>query len=105
MKHATISMFRNHLSRYLRAVRHGETVEILDRDLPIARVIAVTPPKSGADKDDEEAWLVRMEKKGILRRGSGKPFPDSFFENFPPKGEPLPPSAVEALLEERRSGW
>ena len=105
MKHATISMVRNHLSHYLRAVRRGETVEILDRDVPIARVVPIAPPKPGAPKADEEAWLSRMEKKGILKRGTGKPLPDSFFENFPPKGEPLPSSAVEAVLDERRSGW
>ena len=37
MKTATISEVKNRLSAYLRAVRAGETVLILDRDQPVAR--------------------------------------------------------------------
>lgn len=102
MKHATISRVRNHLSRYLREVRRGETVEILDRDVPVARIVPVAPPKAGAPKEDEEAWLRHLEREGVIRRGTGR-IPPSFFQGFPPEG-PLPPSAVEALLEERRKG-
>ena len=35
---ATISDLRNRLSDYLRKVRAGETVLVLDRDRPIARI-------------------------------------------------------------------
>ena len=103
MKHATISNFRNHLSRYLRAVRRGETLEILDRDVPIARVVPIAPPKPGAPKEDENAWLDHLERQGVIKRGSGKPV-QAILDGFP-EGEPLPSSAVETLLDERRKGW
>lgn len=102
MKHANIAKLRNHLSRYLKDVQHGETVEILDRDVPVARLVPILPPGPGTTKDEEEAWLSRLERKGVIRRGTGKPVPE-ILEGFP-KDEPLPPSAVEALLEERRKG-
>lgn len=102
MKHATVSKFRNNLSRYLREVRRGETIEILDRDVPVARLVAIPLPGPGAPKEDEEAWLKRLERQGIIQRGDGKPVPE-ILKGFP-KDEPMYPSVVEALLEERRSG-
>ena len=102
MKSATIAKFRNNLSRYLHDVRRGETVEILDRDVPVARVVGIAPPGPDATPAEEEARLQRLERKGIIKRGTGK-VPPGFFDGFPPEG-PFPPSAVEALLDERRKG-
>jgi prevent-host-death family protein len=101
MKHATIAKFRNHLSRYLREVQRGETIEILDREVPVARLVAIPPPKPGGPKEDEEAWLTRLERKGIIKRGDGKAVPE-ILQGFPPGTPPL--GAVDALLEERRKG-
>lgn len=38
MKRVMISELKAHLSAYLDAVRHGETVEVCDRRTPIARL-------------------------------------------------------------------
>ena len=101
MKSATIAKFRNHLSRYLREVSRGETIEILDRDVPVARLVAIPPPGPGAPKEDEEAWLKRLERQGIIRRGDGKPLP-GILKGFPPGSTPA--GVVDALLDERRTG-
>ena len=39
MLRVTISEMRNRLGHYLRLVKGGEEIEILNRDTPIARVI------------------------------------------------------------------
>ncbi len=101
MKSANIAMIRNRLSHYLRLVRKGETVQILDRDLPIARIVPIPPPGPNASPDDEEARLQRLERAGVIRRGTGEPVAE-ILKGFPPG---TPPSGVlDALLEERRTG-
>ena len=39
MKTSNISYFKAHLSQELRAVRNGQRIIILDRDIPVAEVI------------------------------------------------------------------
>ena len=39
MKHAKISELKAHLSEYLARVRRGGTVVVLDRTIPIARIV------------------------------------------------------------------
>jgi prevent-host-death family protein len=39
MKHAKISELKAHLSEYLAKVRRGGTVVVLDRTIPIARIV------------------------------------------------------------------
>jgi len=101
MKKAGIAELRNHLSRYLDHVRAGGTVTICDRDMPVARIVPVehTRPRT---KADDEARLARLERKGIIRRGKGN-MADWLKHHKPVK---IPGgSLLEALLEERESGW
>ena len=39
MKHVRIADLKSHLSEYLRAVRRGETISVLDRDTPVAQIV------------------------------------------------------------------
>lgn len=39
MKTTNISQFKAHISRELRAVRAGEHIVIMDRDIPVAEVV------------------------------------------------------------------
>ena len=39
MKQVRIAELKSHLSEYLRAVRHGETISILYRETPVAQLI------------------------------------------------------------------
>lgn len=94
MEKATISELKNQLSAYLAKVKAGASVLILDRDKPIACLERVDPARYGDER------LVRLERAGIIRRGSG---------NVPgkPRRRVLPKpkhSLVQALLDEREEG-
>jgi len=46
-KRVKISELKNNLSKYLRHVRRGHTVEVLDRDTPVARIVPFEEHPSG----------------------------------------------------------
>jgi antitoxin (DNA-binding transcriptional repressor) of toxin-antitoxin stability system len=94
VKEAKISEVKNQLSRYLALVRRGEVVRILDRDVPIAQIVPIGRPE---DAPGEDA-LAHLERKGLLRRGTGR-IPRELLAKDPP-GRPA--GVLEALLEERR---
>jgi prevent-host-death family protein len=83
MRQARIAELKARLSEYLRAVRRGETVTVLDRDTPVAQIVPIR---------DRPALRVRKPAAGAT----------------PPKGVRLPRPAklnvdiVELLLEERQ---
>jgi len=99
MIRATISEVKNGMSAYLRRVKSGESVLVMERRTPIARIVPVgLDAEVGKERDrvDQEAKLVRLEQAGIVvRRGSGSPL------EVP--GQPLRSGAgvLEALLDER----
>jgi prevent-host-death family protein len=82
MKQARIAELKSRLSEYLRAVRRGQSVTILDRDTPIAKIIPV-------------------QQVGLHVRKPANDAPR-------PNRVPLPPPAnleldvLELLLEERQ---
>ena len=39
MKQVRIADLKSHLSEYLRAVRRGETIAVLDRETPVAQIV------------------------------------------------------------------
>jgi prevent-host-death family protein len=41
MKSVRIAELKSRLSEYLRAVRNGETIAVLDRDTPVAQIVPV----------------------------------------------------------------
>jgi prevent-host-death family protein len=41
MKEVRIAELKAHLSEYIRAVRNGETISVLDRDTPVAQIVPV----------------------------------------------------------------
>jgi prevent-host-death family protein len=98
MKTATISETKNNLSALLERVRAGESVLILDRETPVARL---EPVRHGKDAH-EEARLGKLEREGKLRRGTGKPSPAVL------RSLPVRPASgadlLKALLEEREEG-
>lgn len=95
MRRATITEAKNGLSALIDLVRAGESVLILDRGVPVARL----GPVGAVDSD---ARLARLERAGLVRRGSGKPASRILEE--PPPALPKGVSVLEALLEERREG-
>jgi len=96
MKTATISEAKNRLSALLDHVRAGESIVILDRGLPVASLEPI------AARPDSTGRLRRLERAGIVRVGAAAP-PLELLRTPAPR---LPDgvAAVDALLEERRSG-
>lgn len=99
MKRAKIAELKNNLSRYLEHVRGGGTILVLDRDRPVARIVPVASPSVTSSDDDER--LARLERQGLIRRGSGG-LPDWFGKRRLPR---LRGSVLKDLLRERESGW
>jgi prevent-host-death family protein len=103
MIRVNISEIKNRLSYYLRLVRGGEQIEILDRNTPLARMIHV----SQADiENNKTPWIKEIEGLGIVTPPKKKGFPPELLARdkviLPrEKGEP---AVLEALLEERRTG-
>jgi prevent-host-death family protein len=97
VKVATISYTKNNLSRLLKQVRRGETITILDRNQPVARLEPI-PTTGDVDWDKN---MDELERKGIARRGKGK-IPDWILKEPPP---PAPPgfSFAELIREDRDS--
>ena|SRR2546422_10220738 len=95
MKQARISEFKNHLSRYLALVRRGEVIRILDRDRPVAQLVPIVDPIGGRPVGAEA--LADMERKGLIRRASGRLDP-AILRRDPP-GKPC--GVLATLLEER----
>ena len=99
MIRVTISEVKNGMSAYLRRVKAGDSVLVMERRTPVARIVPVGIDAGGgkqADSVDEDAKLARLERAGIVvRHGSGSPL-DLL-------GPPLHSGAgvPEALLDER----
>ena len=94
MESANISSLRNRLSEFLRKVRAGQPVLILDRGRPVARIEPIERV-GGAGADDER--LARLEAAGLVRRPV-RPVPFATLNAAPPQPER---SVLAALIEER----
>jgi len=93
MEKVTISRLKNHLSAYLRKVRAGATILVVDRDEPVARLERVgnTAPDAG---------LGPLERAGVVRRARRR-MPLERLRQAPPR---TTRSVVAALIDERRDG-
>jgi antitoxin (DNA-binding transcriptional repressor) of toxin-antitoxin stability system len=69
MATASVSQLKANLSRYLRMVRRGSEVQILERGIPIARLSGLSTDR--ASHPEEAKRLDRLARAGILRRGRG----------------------------------
>ena len=94
MRKATLTEAKNNLSALVDQVQHGETILILDRGRPVARLEAVL-----GGGDDPEGRLARLERQGLLRRASA-PLPREALMAKAPKPSGGA-SALEALLAQR----
>ena len=83
MKTVRIAELKARLSEYLRAVRGGETIAVLDRETPVARIV---PVPSGA------TLIVRKPAPGA----------PPLHRVRLPKPIPVDLDVVQTLLEERQ---
>lgn len=93
---ATITEAKNRLSALIDKVKAGESVLIVDRGVPVARL------ESALTLDDAEGRLSRLERQGLVRRGTGS-IPDLIFATSPPVGLDET-SIVDDVIAERLEG-
>ena len=92
MKRATISQTKNQLSALLELVKRGEEILVLDRDVPVARIV----PVDAASTPDEER-LLELERRGVIVRSSKGPH-----KRLPPPVEVTAGAGIlDALLRDR----
>ncbi|MGH7151250.1 MAG: type II toxin-antitoxin system Phd/YefM family antitoxin, partial [Planctomycetota bacterium] len=94
MKTAGVARLKARLSAYLRLVKRGEEVIVLERGRPIARIVPV-PGKSDPHRDE----LIRL---GLLRPGRGRI--SKRLQSQLPVGEDPEGKVLDALLAEREAG-
>jgi prevent-host-death family protein len=94
---ATVTEAKNRLSALIDRVKGGESVLIVDRGTPVARLESVI----GASPDPE-GRIARLERAGAVRAARAEP-PTTILSSPPPRLSPGT-SGVTALLEERRGG-
>ena len=97
MKIATVTEAKNGLSALLDQVKAGESVTITDRGVPIAIVEPYTTPS------DAGAQMIRLARSGLARLGTGV-IPPELLER-PVHRLRAGGTLLEAVLEERESGW
>ncbi len=97
MKVVKIADAKAHLSAHLRFVERGGRIRITDRARPIADLVPIDARTAGAD----EGWIDDIERRAVGRRGVDRPLPADFFKA---RRGASRSRAVEALLDERRSG-
>lgn len=85
-----VKELKNSLSKYLRAVRSGEVVQITER----GKVVAEIRPRAVRAGDDEQT-LLQLEREGVVTRGRGKP------TVAPPLRLPRSASASKMMIEDR----
>lgn len=92
----TITEAKNRLSALIDQVQAGETIIILERGRPVARLEPV------AGYTDATGRLARLERAGVVRIGAAA----APLEMLRQPGPELTPgvSAVAAVIDERRSG-
>jgi prevent-host-death family protein len=96
MKTATLTETKNHLSSLIDLVRSGETILILDRGRPVARIVSAV-----SEEADVDGRLARLERQGAVRRAAAPPARE-LFARRPKFKEGI--SLLRALLDERREG-
>jgi prevent-host-death family protein len=91
MRIATVTEAKNQLSALIDAVKGGDSVLILDRGTPVARL-----ERASGTERDAGGRLARLQRSGLVR-AADEPAP-----TLPP------PTAgarvLDALLDERREG-
>jgi antitoxin (DNA-binding transcriptional repressor) of toxin-antitoxin stability system len=97
MKPVKIAELTNRLSYDLRRVQQGESILVADRDRVIAKIERVGARDAAAGEAAE--WLDRLERHGVIRRGSGR-LDRKWLRDKPT----VKADVVAALVSEREAG-
>lgn len=95
MKRVSITDAKNGLSALIERVRHGESMIIEDRGVPVARLESVAGPGR-----DSEGRAARLQRQGVLRPAHAA-VPKHLLTTPPPR--PTGGATASAvLIDERR---
>jgi prevent-host-death family protein len=97
-----ITEIKNRLSHYLRLVKGGEEIEIVDRKTPLARVVGIA---NAPDSKQGSSWVKEMYDLGIVLL----PKKNQVSSNFSNIDEVISIGGnacgvLDALLDERNKG-
>lgn len=99
MIRASVSETKNRLSHFIRLVRGGEEVEIMDRGTPVAKIVHISKPSTSEKK---ASWVTEGVRLGLITPPRNRePLSD-----LPTRKRLLPEGKgiLEALLQEREDG-
>ena len=68
MTRVSISELKAQLSKYIREVKRGGEVQILDRGEPVAMLVAIP---ATAERNSGDERLERLIREGLIRPGTG----------------------------------
>lgn len=104
MIQANISEVKNRLSYYLKLVRGGEEIEILDRKTPLAKIVHVS--KTDSWLESETPWVQEAKDLGLITGPSKKTLDDELLnkEGLLETEAEQNANILQTLLEEREDG-
>jgi len=92
MQSIGVRELRQNASRYLRAVKRGETVQVTERGQPVARLVPIP---------EAESTYERLVAEGRIRPGRGNLL--DVIDPVEPKHDvPLPSKVLEEMREDER---
>lgn len=94
MKKVGLRELKNHLSKYVRQVRGGQSLLVTDRGQVVAELV---PPGSAATSGERYVGLTALAQRGEVTLGS--PNNPSLYPAMPAV---VPPGTAERLLHEER---
>jgi prevent-host-death family protein len=97
MKKIRIGELKKGFSRYINQVKGGESILVLRRNQPVARIIPLQTAMR--DQASNQERLARLERQGLIRWGTGDP--EKWLEKRRPTK--VRGSVRKDLLDERRN--
>ena len=95
MKTVTITQLKDRLSALIDYIKSGETILILARNKPVARMV----PVLGGEVRDSNGGLAGLERTGLVVRGKGKVVREILDSPLPKPKRKV--SVVQMVLDER----
>ena len=92
MRRVSVTELKNRLSHYLRLVKKGEAIEVVERGLPIAVIGRAMTPRNSSEV------LERLVRAGIVTPPKEKLDVEAFLRHPP---VPCSGDAVQALIDSR----
>lgn len=99
---ANIAQLKNRLSHYLRLVKGGEVIEVIDRKTPLARIIGIGDIH---DLEKGASWVKEICDLGIVMPPKKREVPSDFSDlGHVVSSDGNVCGVLEALLDERSTG-